>query len=58
MRSKQREGIFKVRDIKDEMLSDAIATAFEFAKKNVVLKRIIVIQCVIIALLLAALFCR
>lgn len=43
-------------DIKDDMLSDAIATAFEFSKKIIIYKRVIVILCVIIAGLIAGYF--
>lgn len=47
-----------MKSIKDDVLSDAIATAFEFSKKTVILKRIVVIQCVIIACLIAGYFLR
>lgn len=45
-----------MKTIKDEILSDAIATAFEYAKKNIILKKIIIILCVIIACLIAGYF--
>lgn len=45
-----------MRSIKDDMLSDAIATAFEFSKKAIILKKIVIIQCVIIACLVAGYF--
>lgn len=42
--------------IKDEMLSDAIATAFDFSKKVIILERIVAVLCVIIACLIAGYF--
>lgn len=47
-----------MKNVKDEMLSDAIATAFEYSKKTIVLKRIIIVQCIVIACLIAGYICR
>lgn len=45
-----------MKTIKDDMLSDAIATAFEYSREIIVLKRVIVGLCIIIALLIAGYF--
>ena len=58
MRERRGNSIYYMNKIKDEMLSDAIATAFEFSKKIIILKRIVIIQCVIIACLVAGYFLR
>lgn len=58
MCDRRQKGIHQLRDIKDEVLTDAIATAFEFSKQNIILKRIVVIQFVIIAFLIAFIICR
>lgn len=42
--------------MKDEILADAIATAFEFSKKVIIQRKIIVFLCVIIACLVAGYF--
>lgn len=45
-----------MKTIKKEILSDAMATVFEYSKKVIILKRIIVVLCVIIACLIAGYF--
>lgn len=44
--------------VKDDMLSDAIKTAFEYSKKIIILKRIIVVLSVAVVCLIAGYFCR
>lgn len=51
-----RKSIYKMKTIKEEILSDAMATVFEYSKKVIILKRIIVVLCVIIACLIAGYF--
>jgi hypothetical protein len=51
-----RKSIYKMKTIKEEILSDAMATVFENSKKVIILKRIIVVLCVIIACLIAGYF--
>lgn len=45
-----------MKTIKEEILSDAMATVFEYSKKVIILRRIIVVLCVIIACLIAGYF--
>lgn len=45
-----------MKTIKEEILSGAMATVFEYSKKVIILKRIIVVLCVIIACLIAGYF--
>lgn len=47
-----------MKTVKDDMLSDAIATAFELSRKNIILKRVIIALCVLIACLIAFILCR
>ena len=47
-----------MKNVKDEILADAIATAFEFSKKIIILQRIIIGLCVLIACLCAGYFIR
>ena len=51
-----RKGIYKLKDVKDDMLADAIETAFDFSKKVIILERIVAVLCVIIACLIAGYF--
>ena len=45
-----------MKTIKEKILSDAMATVFEYSKKVIILQRIIVVLCVIIACLIAGYF--
>lgn len=58
MRERRGNKVHYMNKIKDEMLSDAIATAFDFSKKVIILKRIVICQFLIIACLIAGYFLR
>ena len=45
-------------DAKNTLLVDALTTAIEFSKKCIILKRVVIVQCVIIACLIARLILR
>ena len=45
-----------MKTIKEEILSDAMTTVFEYSKKVIILQRIIVVLCIIIACLIAGYF--
>lgn len=47
-----------MKSLKDEMLTDAIEAAFEYSKKTIIYKRVIIAQCVIIACLIVGYFIR
>lgn len=47
-----------MKSVKDEMLTDAIETVFEYSKTIITLRRVIIVQCVIIACLVAGYFIR